>query len=187
YDQKLDQQSRQLKNAQDQVQRIIAEEARRMQTTPRTEAEEEVIIALTGRFDQNKGRMPYPVSGGVVIDKFGRHKDPNNPNVEKNQPGITLATERGANVRAVFEGEVYRIFLQPGLGNVVIIQHGNYFTNYTNLETVAVKTGDKVATNQLIGKVYSGDNAENYILNFSISDAANYPPVFVNPEQWLRR
>jgi len=187
YNQKIAEQQRQIKNAQDQIQRIIAEEARRSQTTQRSAAEEEAFVALTGRFDQNKGKLPYPVSGGVVIEKFGTHKDPKNPNVTVNQKGVKLAAERGAHVRAVFEGVVNNIMLLPGLGNTIIIEHGSYYTTYTNLETVAVKKGDKVSTNQMLGKIYSGDDAASHILQFSIADATKGTPVFVNPELWIKR
>lgn len=185
YNQKIAEQQRLIKNAQDQIQRIIAEEARKSQSTPQSAAEKEEFIKLTGRFDENKGKLPYPVSGGVVIDKFGLHTDPDNPKVKRNQKGVVIATERGAPVRAVFDGNVHAITFLAGLSNTVIIRHGNYFTSYSNLETVSVKVGDKVSTNQNIGKIYSGPNTEYYILPFTISDITK--SLFLNPEQWIKR
>ncbi len=185
YDKKIKTQRTQIENMQKQIEKIIAEEARKSQAaqTTMSAAEKEVIVKLTGRFDENKGKLPYPVSGGVVIDKFGVHRDPNNPEVQRDNQGVTIAAERGAAVRCVFDGEVSRIALVPGLNNSVLIRHGDYLTVYSNLETVHVKPGDKVSTNQVIGNIYSGPNAESYFLHFSLwKGGTKY-----NPEQWIRR
>jgi septal ring factor EnvC (AmiA/AmiB activator) len=182
YNQKITTQRQAIKRMEDQIARLVAEEARKSQGTPRTAAEEEAFVRLTGRFDQNRGNLPYPVSG-VVIEKFGKHPDPDNPKVERNQKGVLFATERGASVRAVFDGEVVQVFLTPGAGNTVMIRHGNYFTTYSNLETVAVRVGQTVAINQVIGQVYSGDNAENHILPFTLWNGTQNQ----NPELWLKR
>ncbi|MDR0954055.1 MAG: peptidoglycan DD-metalloendopeptidase family protein [Rikenellaceae bacterium] len=183
YNQKIADQQRRIKSIQDQIQRIIAEEARKSQATPRSAEEEESFIQLTGRFDQNRGKLPYPVSGGVIIEKYGSHPHPTQRGVTVNNKGVNIATERGAAVRTVFEGDVVRVFLTPGANNTVMIRHGNYFTTYSNLETVAVKVGDKVSGNQQIGNVYSGANAENYILPFTIWNGTQTQ----NPETWLKR
>ena len=183
YRTQLDQQQRQLKSIQDQIEHIIAQEARKSQATPRSAAEEEAFVLLTGRFDQNKGKLPQPVSGGVIIEKYGSHTHPTERNVTVNNKGVTFATPRGASVRSVFDGEVVRVFFTPGANNTVMIRHGNYFTTYSNLETVSVKAGDKVAINQSIGKVYSGPDSENYNLPFTIWNGTQTQ----NPELWLKR
>ena len=183
YRNQITEQQQKIKSIQDQIQRIIAEEVRRSQTTQRTAAEEEAFVQLTGRFDQNKGKLPYPVSGGVIIEKYGSHTHATQRNVTVNNRGITIAAPRGANIRSVFEGEVVRIFFILGANNTVVIRHGNYFTTYSNLETVLVKAGDRVSTNQAIGKIYSGENAENYILPFAIWNGEQT----LNPESWIKR
>lgn len=183
YNQKIAEQQRRIKSIQDQIQRIIAEEARKSQTTQRSAAEEEAFVQLTGRFDQNRGKLPYPVSGGVIVEKYGSHPHPTERGVTVNNKGVNIATAKGAAVRAVFEGDVVRVFLTPGANNTVMIRHGNYFTTYSNLETVTVKVGDKVSGNQHIGNVYSGANAENYILPFTIWNGTQTQ----NPELWLKR
>ena len=183
YNRRIAEQQRRIKNIQDQIQRIIAEEARRAQATPRNAAEEEAFVLLTGRFDQNRGSLPYPVSGGVIVEKYGSHPHATQRGVTVNNKGVNIAAPKGADVRAVFEGEVVRVFFTPGANNTVMIRHGSYFTTYSNLETVSVKAGDKVSINQTIGKIYSGPNAENYILPFTIWNGTQTQ----NPELWLRR
>lgn len=184
YTQKITAQRKAIAQMEARIERLIAEEARRAAAAAgRTNAEQEAYVQLTGRFDQNRGKLPYPVAGAVIIERFGKHPDPENPKVERNQKGVLFATERGAAVHAVFEGEVVQVFLTPGAGNTVMIRHGSYFTTYSNLETVAVRVGDKVAGNQSIGRVYSGADAENYILPFTLWSGTQNQ----NPELWLRR
>ena len=185
YNQKITAQRKAIERMEARIEQIIAEEARRaaQQQAGRTEAEQEAFIQLTGRFDENRGKLPYPVSGGVVIEQFGRHRDPDNPKVDRNQKGVLFAAERGAQVRAVFDGEVVRVFLTPGAGSTVMVRHGSYFTTYSNLETVAVRVGEKVVTNQALGQLYSGTNAENYILPFTLWNGTQNQ----DPEVWLRR
>jgi septal ring factor EnvC (AmiA/AmiB activator) len=188
YRNRIAQQQRQVEALQDRIRQIIAEEARRSQAAPRSAAEEEALVRLTGRFDENRGRLPSPVAAGVVVRRFGPHPHPTQRGVTVNNNGINLAVERGATVRAVFDGEVIDILKGSGINNTVILRHGNYYTTYSNLETISVKAGDKVATGQSIGRIYSGTNAENYILPFTVSDGTkSVSPRFVDPELWLRR
>ncbi len=183
YKTQLAQKQKVLDNLQAQIRRLIEEEARRSQGQTRTTAETEAFVALSGRFDQNQGRLPLPMSGGVIIDHYGTHPHPTQKNLTVNNTGVNIAAERGANVRAVFEGEVKVVFLSPGLNNSVIIRHGSYLTSYSNLETVNVKVGDKVTLNQIIGKISGGTDAENYMLHFEVwKEREN-----LNPELWLRR
>lgn len=183
YNQKIEAQRKRIEDIQNQIARIVAEEARRAVAASRTAAEEEAFVLLTGRFDQNRGRLPYPVSGGVIVERYGSHPHPTQRGVTVNNRGVNIAARRGAPVRAVFEGDIVRVFLTPGAGNTVMIRHGSYFTTYSNLETVSVRVGDRVAINQQIGNLYAGDSAEEYILPFTIWNGTQTQ----DPEQWLRR
>lgn len=173
----------QINRLQQQIQRIIAEESRKNSKESRSAAEEQYITELSGRFDQNRGKLPYPVRGGVIVDRYGIHPHATQKGLTINNKGVNIAAERGASVRAVFEGEVSRIFFFQGLNNSVIIRHGNYLTVYSNLESVAVKNGDKVSLNQVIGQLANSDNEDDCVLHFEIwQETTN-----LNPESWLRR
>jgi len=188
YRNRIAERQREIGALQDRIRQIIAEQARRSQAAPRSAAEQEALVLLTGRFDENRGRLPSPVAGGVVVRRFGAQPHPTQRGVMQNNNGINLAVERGAAVRAVFDGEVIDILLGSGINNTVILRHGNYYTTYSNLEQISVKTGDQVATGQTLGRIYSGANTENYILPFTVSDGTrSVSPRFVDPEQWIAR
>jgi len=86
-------------------------------------------------------------------------------------------------VRAVFEGEVRRVFALPGAQNAVIIRHGNYLSVYTHLASVKVKAGDKVTTKQAIGVVYTDNEENKTIVHFEIW----YESTKQNPSTWLAK
>ena len=173
----------QINKLQQRIQAIIAEEARKNRATPKSAAQEEYIANLSGRFDQNKGLLPYPVRGGVSVDRYGVHPHATQKGLMVNNKGVNIASGSGAEVRAVFEGDITQIVFVQGLNNTVIIRHGNYLTTYSNLASVNVKTGDKVTLNQVIGRLSNSDDSDDCVLHFEIwKETEN-----LNPEQWLRR
>ena len=173
----------QINKLQQRIQAIIAEEARKNRATPKSAAQEDYIANLSGRFDQNKGLLPYPVRGGVIVDRYGVHPHATQKGLMVNNKGINIASGSGAEVRAVFEGDITQIVFVQGLNNTVIIRHGNYLTTYSNLASVNVKTGDKVTLNQVIGRLSNSDDSDDCVLHFEIWEETEN----LNPEQWLRR
>ena len=173
----------QINKLQQRIQAIIAEEARKNRATPKSAAQEEYIANLSGRFDQNKGLLPYPVRGGVIVDRYGVHPHATQKGLMVNNKGVNIASGSGAEVRAVFEGDITQIVFVQGLNNTVIIRHGNYLTTYSNLASVNVKSGDKVTLIHVIGRLSNSDDSDDCVLHFEIwKDTEN-----LNPEQWLRR
>ena len=180
------QQQQQIKQrAEAELQRIIAEEARKNQQAQGTLNEEErrKLTELSGRFDQNKGKLPYPVTGGVIVDHFGVHPHPTQPRLTVNNKGINIAAKRGASVYCVFEGVVTRVLFINGLNNCVMLKHGDYFTIYSNLATVAVKAGERVGTNTKIGTLSAGDNPDDYQLHFEVW----FGTINQDPEAWFAK
>ena len=172
------QNKKKIEQLQQRIQRLIEAESRKHKAQPRSAAQNEYIAKLSGQFDQNRGKLPYPVRG-VIVDGYGKHAHAVRQSVTVNNTGINIAAEAGAPVKAVFEGEVSVVFFVPGMNNAVMIRHGDYVTVYANLEAVGVKTGDRVALNQTIGKL----PADDAFLHFEIwKDQQN-----LNPELWLRK
>lgn len=74
-------------------------------------------------------------------------------------PGIDIAAPLGAKVYAAADGTVTDVYADDLMGTVVVIEHaGGLVSRYCNLASVpAVKVGDRVAQNAVIGSV--GDTA----------------------------
>ena len=139
--------------------------------------------ALSANFAGNRGRLPYPVTGShTIVASFGEQQHEELKYVRTNNNGIDILTSPGADARAVFNGEVTRIFVVPGFNNSVIVRHGNYLTVYSNLSQVYVKAGDKVSTRQAIGKIFSDtEDGNSTVLHFQLWKEKTK----LNPEPWL--
>src|SRR5690554_5468226 len=164
--QKLDQQRRIERQLEREIQRIIEEEARKNREAGEpayTLTPEQKLVGES--FEQNKLRLPWPVERGIITERFGIHRHPVLENVQVRNNGINIATEPGSKVRAVFNGEVSRVFGISGGNSAVIIRHGNFLTVYSNLFEVTVKKGDKVSVRQNIGTVFTdADDGNKSIL-----------------------
>ena len=107
---------------------------------------------LTSGFYQNKGRLPWPVNNGIVTGYFGKQPHPTLRKIQITNNGIDIRTDKNAQVRAIFEGVVVGKQFIPGYEHMIIIQHGNYYTVYSNLKEVYVKKNEKVKIKQPIGR-----------------------------------
>ena len=138
---------------------------------------------LSDDFAGNRGRLPFPVAGRyTIVGTFGEQQHQELKYVRTNNSGIDIQTTPGADARAVFNGEVTRVFVVPGYNNSVIIRHGNYLTVYSNLSQVYVKAGDKVSTRQAIGKIFTDTESGNAtILHFQLWKEKTK----LNPSPWL--
>ena len=94
--------------------------------------------------------------------------------------GLTLGTQEGISVKAVFEGIVSSIYDVAG-SQTVTIKHGKYFTTYYNLTGVTVSKGQEVKMGQVIGKAGANDDGDGEIL-FVVNNEA----TFIDPQLWLK-
>ncbi len=140
-------------------------------------------LELSASFTNNRGRLPWPSEKGIISGSFGQHSHPELPGIIINNDGIDIATNRGANARAVFNGEVTAVISGPNGKQVVILRHGNFLTVYSNLESVFVKRGEKVITKQRIGAIYTDNEENKTILQFQIWKGN----VKMNPSDWIAK
>lgn len=173
----------QIDNAQKEIERLIAEEARKDRNETRTAAQDRYITELSGKFEDNRGKLPYPVRGGVITDRYGTHPHPTQRGLTINNKGVNISADRGSDVTCVFEGDVSRVFAIPGYNNCVLVRHGNYYSLYANLASVSVKPGDRIALNQRVGRLSDSTNSDDVYLHFEVWKDTTH----LNPEQWIRR
>lgn len=140
---------------------------------------------LNADFEKNKGKLPWPVEKGVITSGFGKQNHPVLPGIIIENNGVDITTEKGANVRAVFRGEVTSVIVMPGAGKAVIIGHGVYRSVYSNLREVSVTKGQKVDTKQVIGTVLTDDDGSK--AHLEIWKVTPDGLVKVDPAHWLFR
>ncbi len=177
------QQMRELEKKRQQVERLNREIESILSKTVKTQQKEKTPIdyTLSGMFEQNKGKLPWPVAKGVVVGKYGVHYHPVYKNLKlPENNGIDISTSKNAEVLCVFDGVVKQIIMMPGYNQCVLVQHGSYFTFYCKLKKVNVKNGDKVTTGEPIGILNEEGNTSE--LHFQIWKGTTKQ----NPTVWLR-
>jgi murein hydrolase activator len=137
---------------------------------------------ISSSFAGNKGRLSWPVERGFISQKFGRHNHPVLRGVVVENRGIDIQTSQGATARAIFEGKVLTVASVPGMNNIVMVQHGEYFTVYAKLKSVSVTTGQTVDIKDVIGTVYTDADGTTE-LQFQVWKNSDN----MNPESWLIR
>ncbi|HOY47901.1 MAG TPA: peptidoglycan DD-metalloendopeptidase family protein [Flavobacteriales bacterium] len=139
--------------------------------------------ALSGKFEANKGRLPWPVDRGVITESFGTHPHPVLKGITTNNNGINIATPQGSNVKAIYDGEVTGVISIPGANMAVILKHGEYLTVYSNLASSSVSKGQKVHTGQAIGVADKDDSGGKSEAHLEIWKGK----VKLNPSEWISR
>lgn len=137
--------------------------------------------ALSQNFENNKGKLPWPVVQGVITRSFGVYSPM--PGITMSNDGVDIATSKGAIARSVFDGTVSIVTddPDPSQGKVVIIKHGEYFTVYIHLNEVFVKAGDKVKTKQTLGTILFDSQNQINDLELEIWKGQNK----LDPQEWL--
>ena len=163
-----------------EIERLLTEAVKQQQTDQKKGVE--VDSKLSEKFDNNKGKLPWPVKQGVVIEKYGQHNHPVFPNIKLPfNNGINISTDKNADVLSVFDGVIVKILVIPGYNQCVMIQHGAYFTFYCKLGKVNVKLGDTVKTGEKLGSLEEAEG--NSTLHFEVWNQTTKQ----DPEQWLRK
>lgn len=139
------------------------------------------FVELTGSFQQNRGRLPWPANG-VVREPFGDIVNPvygtRTPN-----PGILIDTPSSSDVRAVFNGRVVEVSVLPDFGTYVSIEHGEFQSVYSNFSTTFVNEGDQVRAGQVIGRSGTDDEPKGRAVFFALFRKG----VAFDPQPWLSR
>ncbi len=138
-------------------------------------------LEMSLNFEKNKGRLPWPIDGGIITGHFGRVKYGDTRLIAEND-GLFFKASIGANVKCIADGVVTATpdFEQT---QAVIVRHGKYFTIYSNLSSVNVQVDQEVKAGTVLGKVGAGLDGDG---QFQIQ-VLNEKQKFVDPEFWLKR
>jgi septal ring factor EnvC (AmiA/AmiB activator) len=128
-------------------------------------------------FARLRGKLAWPVSGRVVA-RFGDTRAGG-----LKWDGILLATDRGAQVRAVYEGRVIYADWLPGLGLLTIVDHGDgYMSLYGHNERLYKAAGEQVAAGDAIASAGDSGGTTRPELYFEIRKGGR--PV--DPRPWFK-
>lgn len=104
-------------------------------------------------FARVKGKLPWPVKGKLLA-RFGQLRSGG----PLKWQGVVIGADRGTQVRAPFQGRVVYADWLPGLGLLIVLDHGGgYMSLYGHNEQLYRKVGDRIAAGDVLGAV--GDAA----------------------------
>lgn len=173
YTKDLQAKKKQVEALNKQIERILAKEVKGQKA-------ETIDYTLAGRFEDNKGKLPWPVKG-VITGKFGNHNHPVYKNIQlPTNNGVDITASRRASVKCVFDGTVKQVLVMPGYSQCVLVQHGTYYTFYCRLGNIKVKAGQKIKAGDELGTLDVTDDSS--VLHFQIWKGTDKQ----NPESWLR-
>ena len=165
------------------IREIIEEEARKLSSDNMYAALTPEQELVGNDFRKNKGKLPWPVEKGIITTGYGNHEVPGLRGSSVKNNGVDISSTPGMDVRAVFEGEVTKVFGILGANYTVLVRHGEYLSVYQNLVNVRVKTGDKVLTKEKLGEAFTDDNEKVSSLHFEVWQERN----ILNPEEWISK
>jgi septal ring factor EnvC (AmiA/AmiB activator) len=162
-----------------EIERIIREERERTRLWKNLTADQR---AISEAFEKTQGKLPWPITNGIVTKQFGDNDHPVLKGVKIYNNGIDISTTRNSKVKCIFPGVARKVVSIPGANLTVIVRHGNYLSVYSNLVDVNVKVGDKLKQGQVIGEVYTDTEKNESILHLEIYKENEK----MNPERWLK-
>jgi septal ring factor EnvC (AmiA/AmiB activator) len=137
---------------------------------------------ITGAdFAKYKRQHIWPLKKFVLLHKFGNYHHSVLTNIVVKNDGVELGAKPGSNVYAIYKGLVVNIIAIPGVGQSIIIRHGDYYSVYSKLGKVYVKQGQNVYRGQRIAQLRTNQKLEK--MSFQIWKGKEK----LNPQKWLKR
>lgn len=127
-------------------------------------------------FATQRGRLSWPVEGVVARDFGARRGEGPQSN------GVLIAAERGTEIKAVWHGRVAYADWLPGLGLLLVLEHGDgYMSLYAHNEVLFSGVGDWVSAGQVLGRVGDSGGRDQAGLYFEIRSGTKAE----NPGPWF--
>ena len=177
----LEEQKRISKKLNDEIRRLIEEEARKDYENSKKSINNN-LIALSNNFKENIGKFNLPLNKGIVTGNYGESFHPVLKEVKIKNNGIDITVSKNADVYSIFKGEVRKIVKIQGSNLALIIRHGNYLSVYSNLSIVNVNVGQEVSSYQKIGEINLHQGQETAVLHFEIWNETKTE----DPMKWIK-
>jgi len=161
---RLEDEANQLQSLINSIQEILFE-------TPEPELERKAFAKL-------RGQLAWPVQGKIK-KLFGRQK----PLSDLRWQGIMIYAPAGNHVKAVSRGRIAFADWLRGLGNLIIIDHGNsYLSLYGHNESLFKSAGEWVESGDIISSIGSSGGQQKPGLYFEIRKKGKPQ----NPTRWCK-
>ena len=162
------------------IEQMRAEQAMLNETIARIERLTEGFpVASDDPFSAQKGQLRWPVDGGPMV-RFGDFRDGTET---MRWDGVLLEAETGATVRAVYRGRVEFADWLPGMGLLMIIDHGeSIYTLYGHNSALLREPGDHVEPGEPVAEAGDSGGRPGAGLYFEIRRDG----VPVDPADWMR-
>jgi septal ring factor EnvC (AmiA/AmiB activator) len=157
-----------LKREAASLEKLIADLRRAMSDLPPTGGQ---------AFEKVRGRLAWPVAGKITA-RYGQARG---GGLKWN--GVMIEAPRGAAVKALYDGRVAYADWLPGMGLLLIVDHGGYMSLYAHNEQLYKAVGDRVAGGEAIATVGDSGGRSQPGLYLEIRRGAK--PV--DPVPWFRR
>jgi murein hydrolase activator len=128
-------------------------------------------------FEKVRGRLAWPVAGKLTA-RFGQSRG---GGLKWN--GVMIEAARGTAVKALYDGRVAYADWLPGMGLLVIVDHGGYMSLYAHNEQLYKSVGDGVSAGEAIATV--GDSGGRSVPGLYLEIRRGTRPV--DPVPWFRR
>lgn len=129
-------------------------------------------------FAGQKGKLAWPVEGRVRR-LYGKHK----PLSDLRWQGVVIEAKNGTPVMAVSHGRIAFADWLRGLGNLIIIDHGNsYLSLYGHNESLFKSAGEWVDAGEVISSIGSSGGQDKPGLYFEIRNKGKPQ----NPTGWCK-
>ena len=171
----------QKKIALEKLDRLIREIIRKENALLKSD-EDINLLEITEGFEMNIGKLDWPVKSGFISNKFGEHPHPVIKSIKVKNDGVDIQTSNTSKVYSVYTGKVSTIAFIPGMNNVIIINHGEYFTLYAKLKNLKVDKGDVVSEGQIIADLVTNKDGITQ-LQFQIWKNN----IKLDPEKWIMK
>ena len=169
------------KEALENLDKLIRDIIRREKEALISNNDEELnVLEITEGFEANIGKFEWPVRSGFISNRFGEHPHPILKNIKVKNDGIDIQTNRSSKVHAMYTGKVSTVAFIPGMNNVIIINHGEYYTLYAKLKNLKVEKGDIIKEDQIIADLVTNNDGITQ-LQFQIWKNN----IKLNPENWI--
>ena len=130
-------------------------------------------------FAKLRGKLAWPVSGRLIAD-FGQPRAGNR--IKWN--GVLVGTRQGSDIRAIYHGRVAYADWLPGMGLLVILDHGDgYMSLYGHNDTLYISAGDWVAPGDVLATAGASGGRAEPALYFEIRQGKRSE----NPHRWFAK